>query len=185
VQGLEQIAASVAAAMDQQSAATQEIARAVGGAADAARDVAGRVDELGCDAGDSAQRAERVRGSIAQAGEALDEVRGALVRAVRDAAEAVERRMAERVGHRGEAVLRARGKDQRVRLIDVAHGGVAFEPGPELRQGERVEVVLPGLTPIPAEVLELHGKRARVGFRTTGEAPGLAEWLARAERMAA
>jgi uncharacterized protein YoxC len=183
--GLEQIAASVAAAMDQQSAATQEIARAVGGAADAARDVSSRVDGLGRDAGDASERADRMRASIGQAGEALDEVRGAVVRAVRQAAEAVDRRMAPRVEHHGEAVVRARGKEQRVRLIDVAAGGIAIEPGPELHAGERLELVLPGLAPIPAQVLELQPKRVRIGFRTAGEVPGLAEWIARSQRMAA
>jgi methyl-accepting chemotaxis protein len=183
--GLEQIAASVAAAMDQQSAATQEIARAVGGAADAARDVSSRVDGLGRDADDASERADRMRASIGQAGEALDEVRGAVVRAVRQAAEAVDRRMAPRVEHHGEAVVRARGKEQRVRLIDVAAGGIAIEPGPELHAGERLELVLPGLAPIPAQVLELQPKRVRIGFRTAGEVPGLAEWIARSQRKAA
>ena len=186
VRGLEQIAASVAAAMDQQSAATQEIARAVGGAAEAARDVAGRVEGLGQDAAETASRADRMRTSTAAAGEALDEVRGALVRAVRQAAEAVERRAGSRQDDSTEVLLRARGAEHRVRLMDIGPGGAAVEPGPELSPGQRVDLILPGLATVPAEVLEVTGKRVRLAFRSAGGVvPGLLEWMARDERAAA
>jgi methyl-accepting chemotaxis protein len=168
VQGLEQIAAGVAAAMTEQSSATQEIARAISSAADAARSVSTRVATLGDDSRGAVTRAERMRGTAAAATGALDEARTVIVRSVREACEAVERRRTPRARLSLRADLELGGRSQAVELIDLGEGGAAIVPVAGLHPGMSAGLRLPGLPTVPGTILAVEPDRIRLGFRAEG-----------------
>ena len=165
VEGLEQIAAGVAAAMVQQSSATQEIARAVASSAEAAREVSGRVDSLGQEASEAADRAERMRESTQSASTALEEVRGTLVRTVRECSEAVERRKAPRFPISLSARLEYQGRTHHVSLLDLSEGGASIEAMPGLTRGAAVTLHLAGMAGgLSGQVVDASEKRAGIAF---------------------
>jgi methyl-accepting chemotaxis protein len=163
VEGLEHIAAGVAAAMEQQSAATQEIARAVASSAEAAREVSGRVESLGHEAADAADRAERMRGSADAAATALDEVRGTLVRTVRECSAAVERRRSPRQALHMPAQLQWQGRTSEVTLLDLSEGGAGLAPVEGLAAGAEVRLMLRGMA-LPGRVVEVGHQRNSIVF---------------------
>ncbi|MEI6160630.1 MAG: methyl-accepting chemotaxis protein, partial [Roseococcus sp.] len=165
VEGLEHIAAGVAAAMEQQSAATQEIARAVASSAEAAREVSGRVESLGQEAADSADRAERMRISADAAATALEAVRGTLVRTVRECSEAVERRQSPRFPMDIPARLEWQGRALEVRMLDLSEGGAGLEPVPDTVTGGQVTLAVRGLSaPLRGRVVEAGAQRTSIAF---------------------
>ena len=183
VEGLEHIAAGVAAAMEQQSAATQEIARAVASSAQGAREVSGRVESLGHEATDAAERAERMRGSADAAAAALDEVRGTLVRTVRECSEAVERRRSPRLALHMPVRLEWQGRMLEAKLLDLSEGGAGLEPVPGLEAGAQVKLTLRGMT-LPGRVVEAGRQRCSIAFALSpAQQEGLRGFLA--ERPAA
>jgi methyl-accepting chemotaxis protein len=186
VEGLEQIAAGVAAAMEQQSAATQEIARAVASSAQSAREVSGRVDSLGQEAADAADRAERMRSSADAAATALESVRGTLVRTVRECSEAVERRQSRRLPLNLPARVQWSGREVEVALLDLSEGGAGLAAVPGLGAGVTVTLHLRGISgALPARVVEADAKRAGLAFSLApAQQEGLRAFLA-AQRRAA
>ncbi|MBS7791525.1 PilZ domain-containing protein [Roseococcus sp. SDR] len=163
VEGLEHIAAGVAAAMEQQSAATQEIARAVASSAEAAREVSGRVQSLGHEAAEAANSAERMRGSADAAAGALDEVRGTLVRTVRECSAAADRRRSPRMALGIPVRLERQGRGLEAVLLDLSEGGAGLEPVPDLGAGAQVTLVLRGMS-LPGRVVEAGAQRCGLAF---------------------
>jgi|GEM_PF-3247504 len=180
VDGLQHIAAGVAAAMTQQTSATQEIARAVASAAGAARSVSERVSGLGQEATAAAATAGRMRDATAAADAALEDARVVIVRSVREAAEAMERRRTPRVAPPLRGRVLAAGTAHDVAILDLSEGGAAIEPGASLRPGATATLQLPGLPPLQAEVLAREPTRTRLAFRLDARArDDLATFLAR------
>ena len=180
VEGLEQIAAGVAAAMEQQAAATQEIACAVANSAEAARDVSGRIETLGQEAGDAADRAERMRGSTDAASSALEEVRGTLVRSVRECSEAVERRKSPRIPMQLPARLEWQGQRHEVQLQDLSEGGAGLAPVPGVALGAQVVLALEGLSgTLPGRVVDAGPRHCGIAFALApAQTEGLRQFIA-------
>jgi methyl-accepting chemotaxis protein len=131
VAALEQIATAVAAAIEQQSAATHEIARSVAGTAAAADDMAARVERVGEEGRAAAARAGTLRAVAEEANAAVAQVRQVLVRTVRTATEAADRRRHPRqaLDRAGQLSLSG-GPEVPVRLRDIGAGGAAVEGAP-------------------------------------------------------
>ncbi|WBL78735.1 methyl-accepting chemotaxis protein [Bradyrhizobium xenonodulans] len=78
------VATSVAAAMDQQDAATRAIARSISESASAAKEVSAKIANVSRDAASVNERATEVRQAIAGMAANLDQLRSVVVRTVRD-----------------------------------------------------------------------------------------------------
>lgn len=78
------VATSVAAAMDQQDAATRAIARSISESASAAREVSAKIANVSRDAASVNDRATEVREAIAGMAANLEQLRSVVVRTVRD-----------------------------------------------------------------------------------------------------
>ncbi|TYO65933.1 HAMP domain-containing protein [Bradyrhizobium hipponense] len=78
------VAASVAAAMQEQDAATREIARSISESASAAKEVSAKIANVSRDAGSVNERAAEVRQAIAGMAANLEALRSVVVRTVRD-----------------------------------------------------------------------------------------------------
>ena len=89
---VDDISTAVAAAMEQQQDATQEIARNVTETAAAARDVASNIERVSTEADSTRERASHVQTVVKDVHSAIEDLRQAVVRSVRDAtAEASKR----------------------------------------------------------------------------------------------
>jgi len=78
------VATSVAAAMEQQDAATREIARSISESASAAKEVSAKIGNVSRDAASVNERAAEVRQAIAGMAANLEQLRSVVVRTVRD-----------------------------------------------------------------------------------------------------
>ncbi|UWU76807.1 methyl-accepting chemotaxis protein [Bradyrhizobium huanghuaihaiense] len=78
------VATSVAAAMEEQDAATREIARSISESASAAKDVSAKIGNVSRDAASVNERAAEVRQAIAGMAANLEQLRSVVVRTVRD-----------------------------------------------------------------------------------------------------
>jgi methyl-accepting chemotaxis protein len=166
---LDGISASIADAMTQQNAATQDIARTVAGTAAAARAVAERTAAIGTESAAVGARAREVTEAAEGATAAMQELRRRLVQAVRTSTEDVDRREQPRLTLDLAATLRQGGRDSPVRVANLAPGGAALRDAPALPIGARVALRLPdGGAELRATVLEPDGALLRVGFDLPG-----------------
>ncbi|WP_428374364.1 methyl-accepting chemotaxis protein [Lichenicoccus sp.] len=94
---IDSISASVAAAVEEQSAATAEIARSIGETAAAANRMAGRVEDVRNAAGETDKQAATVRTTAGVLEAAVQQLRQTVIRAVRTSTSIVDRRKAARV----------------------------------------------------------------------------------------
>ncbi len=151
VASLESIASSVAAAIEQQSAATQEIARSVAGTAAAAESMAAAIGRVDQESNGARERAVALRGVAEAATAAVAEVREVLVRTVRTATEAVDRRQHPRMQlERGARLSLAGAPEIAVRMLNLGAGGAAVLGAPAVPVGTPARLSIDGV----AEALE-------------------------------
>ncbi len=150
---IDEVAASIAAAMEEQHAATQEISRSVQSSARAARDVSSKIGNVGRDAGMVNDRAAEVRNAIGSVATGLTSLRATLVKAVRTATAEADRRQSPRL----KSSLAIKVVDDRkgvvkADLVDISEGGawIRFDPEPGI--GDR-------------GVMEFSGFDGRVQYR--------------------
>jgi methyl-accepting chemotaxis protein/aerotaxis receptor len=136
-----QVAISVAAAIEQQTAATHEIARNVAENSSAVQEVTNRIAEVSHDAKATGQQAGRLRMASGEVADDIVSLRGALVRTIRTATVEADRRIAPRVAanepcsvslgaDRGKLAGTVSDISMQGALIDVASSqAVAGQPG--------------------------------------------------------
>jgi methyl-accepting chemotaxis protein len=148
------IAGSIAAAVEQQGAATAEIARNVSQAATAANAVAGRVGEVSAEAAGTDRRADEVQSNSVALAEAVGTLRRSVVRVVRTSTAEVDRRAAPRFG--ADLACRVDGAGsggQAARVVDLSAAGACIAGGPALPVGARGNLVLDSVgAPVPFTV---------------------------------
>ncbi len=93
---VDQIASTIAAAMEEQQATTMEISRSVGESAAAAREVTTSIQRVSSEAEATGTRAERVRTVAGSLQESIENLRNEIVRSVRAATTDVDRTTSER-----------------------------------------------------------------------------------------
>jgi methyl-accepting chemotaxis protein len=89
IAGIDEVASSVASAMEEQDAATREIARSISESAAAAQEVSSKIMHVSRDADSVNQRAAEVRQTISGVSSNLSSLRSVVVRAVRESTAAV------------------------------------------------------------------------------------------------
>jgi uncharacterized phage infection (PIP) family protein YhgE len=131
------IAASIAAAVEQQGAATAEIARNVTETASAANEMTTRTAEVSAEAGDTGRRAADVRQAADSLNEAIEELRQAVTRAVRTSNTEINRRGSERFAVSRPCRLTVGGQMHDAQLVDLSDTGARLSGAPELPAGTR------------------------------------------------
>ncbi len=123
------VAISVAAAIEQQTAATQEIARNVNESGTAVQEVTNRIVDVARDAETTGQQAGQLRAGSGAVASEIAALRGALVRTVRTATTEADRRREHRVTIHEACTVRfgAGGAPVSGIIHDVSHGGGAIE----------------------------------------------------------
>ena len=130
------ISSTIAAGMEEQSAATREIARNVTQTATAAHDVSERIAAVSAEALATGATAGRVRGETTEVAVAIQELRQVLVRVVRTATPDVDRRASPR--HPVDLAARISGPagTGEVRVADLSTTGARVAGNPGLDAGD-------------------------------------------------
>ncbi|MES1149163.1 MAG: methyl-accepting chemotaxis protein, partial [Bradyrhizobium guangdongense] len=176
------VATSVAAAMEEQDAATREIARSISESAAAAKEVSSKITHVSRDADSVNERASEMREAISSVSTNLSSLQSVLIRTVRNSATEVDRRSSKRYPSDLEvAVSNSRQAVHMTRLVDLSEGGAWIRCAPQINVGETGTLRIKGLaTALPFSVRTLDGEAAHVAFQLgDGEKAELADWIAR------
>ncbi len=159
------VSTAVAASIEEQGAATQEIARNVAQTSDAAHEVADRIAKVSAEASHTGERAAQVGSVSGEVAGGIDRLREILIRVVRTATKEVNRRHKPRYRLDGNGSVMAGGASMTARMINCSEGGFTAEGHfPGIKASSRVELTLPGLSRTLAAVIKdfengrLHGK---------------------------
>ncbi|CAH2601955.1 HAMP domain-containing protein [Rhodovastum atsumiense] len=169
IREVEGIAGSIAAAVEEQGAATAEIARNVSNAADAARAMSGRAAEVSAEAERTDQNAGSVQQGAAGLSVAMAELRRTVVRVVRTSTSEVDRRQDLRhsVNLPGQVTV-AGGGARPVRVADISHGGARIVSDVPLAKGSRGSLSFGMVAqPLPFMVLSCDDGAVHLGFEHT------------------
>ncbi len=154
IHGMEEVAAGISAAVEEQTAATSEIARTVSVTAEQAEEVKRRMASVR----GSVQNADRAASSVNESSVRMDEslisMRKLLIKAVRTSSEFANRRKGARRAAMLDAELRLGGSSAKVLVHDLSEGGamVSKGEGEAYPRGGRVSFV------VPAESIELRAE---------------------------
>jgi methyl-accepting chemotaxis protein len=178
VASIERITHAVAAAAEQQTAATGSIAQSVQQSVQAMRAVAGQIEAVSQEArGTDAAVAEMqsVAGAVSHQ---IAELRTVMIRIVRHSSDAANRRDDERINVDLPATLILNGAGVPVVCVNISHGGARLKADQELPDGARGTLLLPGLPELPGTLLK-GGHEVGMRFEwDAGDAPAeLHAWL--------
>jgi methyl-accepting chemotaxis protein len=170
---VEAVAAAIAGAVDQQAAATREIAASVQSVTARTETTTGAMDGLVANAEQGGSAAQGVRDTSLAVSRVASELREEVeqfLAAMR--VDESERRQFERIpGQDLAAELRLPNEPpRRAVLLDIARGGAAFCAEIAARPGAGIEIVFPGLGPIGARVARVEAGQVAVAFRQDAEA---------------
>ena len=127
---IDDVASSIAAAMEEQSSATQEISRNVIETTSAAQDVARLISTVSRDATETGEKAAEARHAAGDIAESISQLRQILVRLVRTSTAETNRRMFERVAVDTPCQITVGGTASPAKIRDISEGG-AFVEGAE------------------------------------------------------
>jgi methyl-accepting chemotaxis protein len=170
------IAGSIAGAVEQQEAATAEIARNVAVTASAAGEMTGRIGEVSGEAIDTGRQAAEVRDNTIALNGAMEDLRHSVIRVVRTSSVEVDRRRSRRVATDLAARVVIAGRDAGAgRVADISEGGARVRGGPEMPQGTRGTLHVDG-APIPLRftALATDGEGTHLAFEPDAAA---VEWI--------
>ncbi len=120
---IDQISSAIAAAMEEQAAATQEISRSVVETSNAAQEVSVRIAAVSSDADQTGAQATGVRAGSDEVATSIDELRRVLVRVVRTSTTDADRRRSPRYRVNEACSVTVYGNMQSCTLIDLSSGG--------------------------------------------------------------
>ena len=165
---VDHVASTIAAAVEEQAAATQEIARNVSDTADAAREVSRRIAEVSREAASTGDRAADVREIADQVSSSIDELRSILVRVVRTSMTEVDRRRDTRFEANLPVTVETASGTRSCRLLNLSTGGAALEGWADAGAGTRATLRLDGVpVPIPVRVVGVEHTTCHVRFDVT------------------
>ncbi len=188
VHGVEDVSTSIAAAIEEQEAATGEIARNVIQTSNAAQEVARRIADVSSEATATGERASAVNALSGQVAASIDQLRRVLIQAIRTATPEVNRRQSVRYAINRPGRLALGSRDVAVTIDNASEGGAQISGVPAdllagLTVGSTLRLALPGLdATVPAAVRSLDGGVGRVHVTFTvpaGEQARFAERFAR------
>jgi methyl-accepting chemotaxis protein len=167
VREIDGAATAIAAAIEQQGAATSEIARNIDQTTSAALDVSQNIQNVSTGAGYLNGRAEDVRTSVSGVSNNISGLREILVRVVRSSTADANRRMEVRhpVTMRGK-VFDSAGRQHEGKIVDLSGGGARIACRPGMTLGDAGTLKLEGfLETLPFIVRHASGEHLHVQFQ--------------------
>ncbi len=143
---IDHVGAAIAAAVEQQGAATEEIARSVARTSQAAREVASRVAGVSSEAVQSGSQAVEVHQHLAELGRHVAALKQTVVRIARTSTQEVDRRREDRalLDRPARMTLVGSATACAVRLTNLSRHGVAVIGGPAAGPGARGTLSIEG-----------------------------------------
>jgi|GEM_PF-1279988 len=139
------VAGSIAAAVEEQGAATAEIARTVAQTAEAANAVTTRIQDVSNEAKGTGADAAHVHDTAANLASSVSDLKHALVRVVRTSSEDVDRRHADRFEVDLPCHLTFGAELRVARLVDISTGGAAIRDGGTMVPNTRGKLRMAGV----------------------------------------
>ncbi|TDH63039.1 PAS domain S-box protein [Dankookia rubra] len=169
---ISETAGAIAAAVEQQGAATQEIARNVAANGEEVREMAGRIDAVARDAMAAGMRAGHLRDGTGEVGESVRELRQGLMLVVRTSMAEADRRVEPRFPTSEACVVEVGGTRTESNLINLsAHGALlAGTTGMSAGMGGTLELPRHGVR-ISFEVREASMRGLHLRFLDAGLTP--------------
>ncbi len=160
---IDSVAGSIAAAVEEQEAATAEITRNVGETSQAARVVAERITHVARESERAGARAKGVRGDSDAVAAETQELRTVLVRLMRTSAPEVNRRSEPRYPVEVGGEVQISGSVERVRVTDLSAHGAQVSGADRAVVGARGTLRIDGVpTPLPFEIVARDDGRAHL-----------------------
>jgi methyl-accepting chemotaxis protein len=177
------ISGSIAAAVEEQGAATAEIARNVTETANAANEMTSRTSDVSVEAVDTNRHAVEVHTGAVALSQAVVELRHSVIRVVRTSTAEVNRRRADRRTVDLPAYVSIAGQGERsVRVIDLSESGAYVTGAPESTTGTRCTLRIHGVDqPLPCIVRGIGDGGLHLAFDL--DAAGVAALLPGLERL--
>jgi PAS domain S-box-containing protein len=144
IRRIDEVSASIAAAMEEQSAATAEISRNVVETSSAAQEVSKLIASVSRDAAETGGQAGDVRQASSEVSHSIHELRQVLVRIVRTSTKEADRRICQRVAVRVPCSVTIGSETLAGETEDISAGGAAVLGTPETPAGTRVTLSLAG-----------------------------------------
>jgi len=142
---IDAIAGSIAAAVEQQGAATAEIARSVSETASAANDMTNHAAEVSTEARQTGDHAADVCRDAAGLNTAIVDLRHSLIRLVRTSTTEMDRRHDKRYPEDLTCRLAIGGQMSTAQVVDLSEHGTHIRGGPALPVGTRGTVAIDGV----------------------------------------
>jgi methyl-accepting chemotaxis protein len=159
------VAGSIATAVEQQGAATMEIARNVTGTAGAANEMTTRTSEVSAEASETGRRAVEVRESATGLNIAMEDLRHSVIRAVRTSTTEVDRRAHPRYDVDLPCRVTVGGQTRSARVADLSDGGAHVRDAPALQVGIRGTLGIDGVGfPLPFIIKRSETDSLRMAF---------------------
>ncbi len=176
-------ATSIASAVEQQSAATAEIARNVGQAAEAAKEVAERINLVADQAEMTGDQASNVHSLAGDVDGSIRDLRSAVVRAVRHVDASVNRRRHERYSIARKVDISSGADRFTAELVDLSLGGARLNWPAERKPAAQITLDLgPSLGNLRLTVKEQAATILRGKFDLTdAQSQALADFIERAK----
>ncbi len=165
---LHQVSLAIASAVEEQSAATGEIARNVNEASSSVAEVLDSARRMSEAAVGTKSAAAIVGTASSHVSDSASAMRDEVVHFLEAIKTAGDRRAIERIAVSIEAGITIGGREQRGRVVDLSVGGAQFAPGVEARPGDRAILTLPGLAPISARVVAANAQAVHLHFTLRG-----------------
>jgi methyl-accepting chemotaxis protein len=180
VVSIEHITSSVAAASEQQTAATGEIARNVQGTVESMRQVSAQIESVSREAEGTDLAVAEMRSVAAAVGEQIAELRGVMIQIVRTSSDAANRRKDERITINTPATVVLNGNALQATCVNLSQGGARVHSDHALPPGARIVLRVAGLPDLAGAVVA-GGTETGVRFDWAPEnAPAaLAAWAVR------
>jgi methyl-accepting chemotaxis protein len=169
---VDRVAGSIAAAIEQQGSATQEIARSVDQSAQSSREVSTRIVSVSNGAKEVSSRASEMQQAIASAASDIGNLRSTLVRVVRTSSEDADRREFPRFRVDMPAtILNARNVRSTCTLLDVSEVGARISSVSGFNVDDSGSLQIEGVgAAIPFVVRDLADGKLQLMVRADGEA---------------
>ena len=139
---MDEVSTAIAAAVEEQSAATAEIARNVNETAQASREVSARINEVSDEASVTGKMAADVGLLSEKVAEAVRDLRTVLIEVVRTSTTDVDRRATKRHVASQSINLRHNGKSGRAKIENISEGGALLVTDMNMVAGGKVELDL-------------------------------------------
>jgi PAS domain S-box-containing protein len=165
VEELNTVATSIAAAMEEQGAATSEIARTIAQTAQAAEAVSERITHVSDEAGEVGRSTQDVRIAIETISKNIQGLKSVLVRIIRTSANEVDRRAAPRIATRMSASLVIGGDRRAADVVDISTSGARLIALPGLSKGQAVTLDLDGIGSLKGILISADSNNCHIEFQ--------------------